>query len=116
MAYVRSQVACSPECKKRHDRNTSVFRVYGLTVDEYDNLLERQGYVCKICKNPETTTLGRDKPSRLSVDHDHVTGQIRGLLCMKCNSRIGWLENNLESILDHLGLYSPTAEAHALRA
>jgi len=48
---------------------------------EYDALLAFQGGVCGICQNPP-------KRIRLSVDHDHKTGEIRGLLCAWCNRKI----------------------------
>lgn len=55
-----------------------VERVYGLTAEQYDALLERQGGRCAICRN-------RPGKKRLAVDHDHGTGEVRGLLCGSCN-------------------------------
>ena len=52
-------------------------------------MLEEQGGVCAICGGDEN---GRT----LAVDHDHQTGQIRGLLCSKCNVAIGYLSDSLE--------------------
>lgn len=49
-----------------------------LSPDEYEALLEAQGGVCAICGNPPAKR-------RLSVDHDHATGKVRGLLCFRCN-------------------------------
>ena len=63
-------------------RKRNLKRAYGITVEEYDALLELQGGVCAICGNPPDR-------SRLSVDHNHSTGQIRGLLCNSCNVGIG---------------------------
>lgn len=56
--------------------------------------------VCEICGNPETTITNksRTKPNRLCVDHNHSNSKFRGLLCQKCNSRLGWYENNREVI------------------
>ena len=51
---------------------------YGITPVEYDNLLKLQGGVCALCRQPPN---GR----RLAVDHDHKTGKVRGILCIKCN-------------------------------
>jgi hypothetical protein len=53
---------------------------YGLTEEDYQSILENQGGVCWICERPE-----RIKNRRLSVDHDHTDGKIRGLLCHFCN-------------------------------
>ncbi len=54
---------------------------HGITGDEYALLAEAQEFCCAICAQPE----------ELCVDHDHKTGEIRGLLCKKCNSGIGLL-------------------------
>jgi DNA-directed RNA polymerase subunit RPC12/RpoP len=56
---------------------------YGLTVEQYDQLLEDQGGNCPICLRHHS-----EFPIRLAVDHDHVTMEIRGLLCSYCNHRI----------------------------
>jgi hypothetical protein len=64
---------------------------HGITDAEYQAMREAQGGVCALCGQPE---IHRIKGTLLSlaVDHDHVTGQIRGLLCMKCNHALGYLE------------------------
>lgn len=69
---------------------------FGLSLEDYDRMLEEQSGVCKICKKPETSVY-RDRVRQLAVDHDHATGEIRGLLCMMCNTRLGHF-NNLELI------------------
>lgn len=48
---------------------------------------------CAIC--------GKEK-DKLCIDHDHKTGEVRGLLCIKCNSNLGWYENNKEKINNYL--------------
>lgn len=53
---------------------------YGLEKGEYDKLFQAQGGVCAICRQP--------RKQRLSVDHDHKTGMVRGLLCRMCNGRL----------------------------
>lgn len=58
---------------------------YGLTLEQYDALLEAQGGVCAVCLEDRRDRMGR----RLHVDHDHETGRVRGLLCMRCNNAIG---------------------------
>jgi hypothetical protein len=65
---------------------------YGLTVDEYNAMLRRQGGVCAICGKSEPAEHGRTgKQFRLAVDHCHETGAVRGLLCQKCNRAVGLL-------------------------
>ena len=61
---------------------------YGISPEQYDNLLEAQGGTC-ICGQQS----GR-KGRRLAVDHDHVTQTIRGLLCENCNQGLGLLKDN----------------------
>ena len=80
-------------------RKSKLKAQYGMTVEAYDAMLEVQGGVCKICSaNPE-------KGRRLSVDHCHTTGRIRGLLCSNCNLAIGSMRDNplfLESAAQYL--------------
>lgn len=72
----------------------------GLTKEEYDTLLARQGGVCFFCGRPETADRKKAAVRRLSVDHDHETNQIRGLLCLGCNISLGCFERGLKSRLD----------------
>lgn len=68
---------------------------YGLTVDDYEDMLTAQEGKCAICGD---TASGHEKHGRLCVDHDHVTGQVRGLLCHLCNAGIGFLGDDPENI------------------
>lgn len=75
-------------------------RLYGLTRSEYDALLAAQSGRCKICGRTEThTSNGGDAVRELAVDHCHDTGQVRGLLCGRCNSAIGLLGHDEELLL-----------------
>ena len=56
---------------------------FGLTPEEYGRLFEAQGGVCALCDGPPTPGIS------LHVDHDHGTGEIRGLLCVRCNNALG---------------------------
>lgn len=69
-------------CRPCH-RQYALFRTYGITGKQYDLLLRRQDGRCGICKR-----LADDFSTKLAVDHDHATGEIRGLLCNFCNSRL----------------------------
>lgn len=72
-------------------------RKYGITVKEYNELLEKQNFVCAICENGETTVDGKTASKRkLAVDHCHKTNKIRKLLCWRCNVVIGKVEENIE--------------------
>jgi hypothetical protein len=82
--------------KHGHDRaqaknNEYLFRKYGLTRPEYDSLVTKQDGRCGICGTSEV----RRGDYRWCVDHDHSTGKIRGLLCFRCNSAIGLLDDNI---------------------
>lgn len=72
-------------------------RKYGITRDEYDRLLVAQNGRCLICNRP-----GDELKKGLAVDHDHETGAVRGLLCVGCNTKLGWLERYFEIILDYI--------------
>jgi predicted nucleic-acid-binding Zn-ribbon protein len=62
-------------------------REYGLTEEEYNNMVLSQNNMCAICNKPSERTL--------HIDHDHVTGRVRGLLCSNCNLGIGLLQEDL---------------------
>jgi hypothetical protein len=70
---------------ERHDRHLR--RAYGISIEEYNVILAAQGGVCAVCKQPPVTVArrvgmrGGGNLVRFSVDHDHVTGAVRGLLC-----------------------------------
>ncbi len=70
----------------KNPRQYKLLCAYGMTIADYDALLERQGGVCAICKKHPGETL--------CVDHCHATGKVRGLLCRKCNAAIGFLEDD----------------------
>lgn len=79
-----------PEKYRRIDLAQSL-RVYGLTVERFDQMVATQGGMCAICRRPPN---GRGR--RLHVDHDHVSGRVRGLLCHSCNTSIGHLAESAE--------------------
>lgn len=61
---------------------------YGITLETYDQIVKIQGGTCAICHTKETAK-NQYGVMRLSVDHDHKTGKVRGLLCDKCNRGVG---------------------------
>jgi hypothetical protein len=66
---------------------------FGISVKEYNELLQKQQGVCAICK------LKPQSSRNLAVDHDHKTGKIRGLLCHKCNTGLGLFYDDTEKLL-----------------
>lgn len=64
-------------------RDYRLRKLYGITEEQYNELLRRQGGGCALCsKTPE------DEGQSLAVDHNHKTGEIRGALCRYCNHRV----------------------------
>lgn len=76
----------------RASRKYSWKTEYGLTEEDYYRLLAAQNGGCKLCgRTPESGKV-------LPVDHNHVTGKIRGLLCTKCNVGLGLIGDTVESL------------------
>jgi hypothetical protein len=69
-------------------RHYHLKRRYGISADEFDELVRQQGGVCAIC--------GRPDPEH--VDHDHVTGEVRGILCFNCNGGLGQFRDSVDSL------------------
>jgi hypothetical protein len=96
------------EALRKYNRDWWVKNKYGITSEEYEEMLKRQNGVCYICEKPETATF-KGEPARLSVDHCHKTGAIRKLLCRNCNTTVGRLELEspvpIEEQLKRLGEY-----------
>lgn len=91
------------ECRREYDQQNSEQRLkvylwneYGMTLVEYELMLKSQDGVCAICEQPETKRHQSGKIKRLSVDHDHKTSKIRGLLCDICNRGLGQFKDDPE--------------------
>lgn len=93
---------------REHERNLSLIRKYGIDQAAFDAMLAAQGGVCAICR-----TESRRGRGGWCVDHDHACcptpsrscGKcIRGILCLTCNSSLGWLENNRDGALAYLAV------------
>jgi hypothetical protein len=82
----------NPEKALQNSRRNSLKRNYGLSLDEYDVLLEAQGGLCAICGVP-------DEESKLSVDHCHETNRVRGLLCVTCNFALGHMKDDPDRLI-----------------
>lgn len=66
---------------------------YGITPEQYDDQLLLQNGLCAICKGEFSTNVSWKAGKKLVVDHDHETGEVRGLLCLHCNTSVGIFEN-----------------------
>ena len=79
------------ESKKRNERKAKYKRLYGITIERYDEMAEEQNNKCAIC---ETDRPGPKRIKRFNVDHCHTTKKVRGLLCSTCNLLLGNLKDN----------------------
>ena len=86
--YMRMYRDKHPELSTKNAQRHKLKR-YNITPEEFTLRVMEQGGVCGICGTV---------PSALFVDHDHTTGKVRGLLCQKCNSGIGFLGDSLEGL------------------
>ena len=67
---------------------------YGLSEDDYEAMYELQEGLCGVCGEPEIQRREDGSEQLLSVDHDHRSGRIRGLLCSRCNTGVGLFRDN----------------------
>lgn len=131
-AYQRLQYARSAEFRKKARANSKKWAVanprtpekqrqyalkgmYGLTLQTYEAMVVSQGGRCALCDTGKT---GRDRPDskwkagHWNIDHCHETGRVRGLLCHKCNVRIGAYEGLLREIGIHKVVAYLTGSPH----
>lgn len=92
------------ECTRAHvnsnydyerQRRHNLKQLYGLTMEEYDEMLESQEGTCAICGLPQ---------KQFFVDHNHETGEVRGILCAQCNGGLGFFQDKV-SILENAICY-----------
>jgi hypothetical protein len=90
--YARKYREKHPERAVLKDRRKQL-RSHGLSVEQYEQMMVAQNGVCAICRRPERTPRKRGVSGvlrALSVDHDHETDEVRGLLCHNCNLMLGY--------------------------
>ena len=75
-------------------RKIESLKKYNLSLEEYDLLVEEQNNKCAICGTTENK--GTAKNGRWQIDHNHKTGEVRGLLCQSCNLGLGCLQDSPE--------------------
>lgn len=91
LAHQRKYQAANRAHVKKQQRRTYLLRTFGLTEEQFVAMCEEQQYRCAIC--------GIDKPGgsgQWNIDHDHVTGKVRRLLCLVCNVGLGWYERTVD--------------------
>ena len=105
--YAR-KAAEDPVGTSRYFRDWHLRKKYGITADEYDLMAEAQGHTCATCDTHADDNLH----NILYVDHNHKTGEVRGLLCQGCNTALGQAGDSpstlraLADYLDRMGHYS----------
>lgn len=98
--------------KNVYQREWSLQERFGITGQQYDEMLREQGGVCAICQQPERAADRRNGQLKaLAVDHDHLTGANRGLLCRNCNIGLGLFEDSPEFLRSAIAYL----EAHAAK-
>lgn len=84
---------CSEVCKERnkpqHNKIQKLKSNYGISFEAYKRMLETQQNQCAICSTKIDGNVNSDE-LRAFVDHNHQTGKVRGLLCVHCNSIVGY--------------------------
>ncbi len=75
-------------------RKQDLKKKYGISLEDYDRMLVEQEGKCLICGDGPGKKPGKKK--YLGVDHDHITGAVRGLLCTGCNLMIGYAHDNVD--------------------
>ena len=88
-ARCRSCVYASAKYSPERQRRYKLKHFYGMTVEDYNSMYQQQQGACKICQK---------KFDQLVVDHDHDTGEVRGLLCNPCNTGIGLFFDNVSTL------------------
>lgn len=84
------------EIRKRRFREMMLSKKYKISCIEYSKLLKKQRWGCAICRCSPEENKKNDVPVALAVDHDHSTGNLRGLLCWRCNIMIGGAVDSID--------------------
>ena len=88
--------AQDPAGHRDYRHKNHLWTTYRISWEKYARLFEQQGGCCAICCEPETARM-RGLLKLLCVDHDHVTGRIRRLLCSRCNRVLGMMQEDPET-------------------
>lgn len=93
--YREKRKAKSRQYNQQHPEKKLIQHLseFGLTLDDYNQMLESQNYRCAICGDEGNS---RNRFRKLSIDHNHKTGKVRGLLCPHCNFLLGHAKDNIE--------------------
>jgi hypothetical protein len=84
---------------------------YGITKADYDRMFLEQDGVCAICKQPEIAKHGNGETKALHIDHCHTNGNVRGLLCTRCNYSIGGFKDSVEILTNAINYLNGTKQS-----
>lgn len=100
----KCRVCVYKDVKRRREANPTLYKArrqavlrkykYGLTAEDFQRLLVQQDHKCAIGREPLTG----DSLGRVSVDHDHTTGKVRGILCYGCNWGLGHFRDDVSKL------------------
>lgn len=99
--------------KPGYHRRANLKHRYGITPEEYESILIQQNFACAICEVEISHALEYKTDRSVAVDHNHDTGEVRGILCSKCNLVLGHARENTEILyksivyLSERGTYTP---------
>ena len=98
-AYRRETYKGKAPLASLQEKRAHLKRKFNLTGDEYDVMVQSQNGLCAACGNPEVRIDHRNgNRMDLVVDHDHVTGKVRAILCQSCNVALGRLHDDPERV------------------
>ena len=83
--------------KDRRNARSKAAR-YGMSLDEMLAYVDAHNGLCDVCGKPDETHRKATWTNKLTFDHDHVSGKLRGMLCSRCNIAIGSVEDNPETL------------------
>ncbi len=88
----RNNGGAAAEYQRNKDkyRDTYMKRVYGISLDDYNKMVGEQNGLCYVCHNPPKGN------KKLAVDHCHITGHARRLLCSNCNTALGLMREDID--------------------
>lgn len=92
--YKREYLSSNPEKKTKGLRNAATLSKYGISKSTYYEIMNQAGDTCPTCKNKFTVEKRRCK----CLDHCHNTGKIRGVICNMCNTALGRVEDNTDTL------------------
>jgi hypothetical protein len=99
LAKSKAWYAANRERRSQTLRQWNLATKYGMSPEQFDELLLSQGNVCAICSN---------RRKSMCVDHDHSTGEVRGILCRRCNAMLGQISDDVSVLaraIEYLNCY-----------